>query len=138
MRCVGRADGNVVAPRPMQPIDLRKLKPLPPPAADEIEEEDDDIIEDSEDGSDDEHEGHEHDEEEDTEEESSSDESVDAAPDVEAGCVGDGAVALSEEQAIQVSDVTERLRHIESMVAQAREFGNPHIIMALESAHVRC
>ena len=29
----GRADGNVVQPRPMQPIDLRKLKPLPPPAA---------------------------------------------------------------------------------------------------------
>ena len=69
----GRADGNVVAPRPMQPIDLRKLKPLPPPAADEIEEEDDDIVEDAEDESEDEHEGHDHDEEEDSEEAPTSD-----------------------------------------------------------------
>jgi ribonuclease E len=69
----GRADGNVVAPRPMQPIDLRKLKPLPPPAADEIEEEDDDIVADAEDEPDDEHEGHDHDEEEDSEEASTSD-----------------------------------------------------------------
>ena len=30
----GRAEGNVIQPRPMQPIDLRKLKPLPPPAPD--------------------------------------------------------------------------------------------------------
>jgi ribonuclease E len=69
----GRADGNVVAPKPMQPIDLRRLKPLPPPAPDEIEEEDDDIVEDSEDESDDEHEGHDHEEDEESEEESSSD-----------------------------------------------------------------
>jgi len=69
----GRADGNVVAPRPMQPIDLRKLKPLPPPAADEIEEEDDDIVEDSDDDAEDDHEGHDHEEdEEDTEEEATS------------------------------------------------------------------
>lgn len=53
----GRADGNVIQPRPMQPIDLRKLKPLPPPAPDEIEEEEEDeIIHGSEDDTGDEHE----------------------------------------------------------------------------------
>ena len=67
----GRADGNVVEPRPMQPIDLRKLKPLPPPAPDEIEEDEEDVIEDSDDESEDEDEGH--DEDEDSEEESGSD-----------------------------------------------------------------
>ena len=68
----GRAEGNVIQPRPMQPIDLRKLKPLPPPAPDEIEEEDEEIIEDSDDESDD-HAGHDHDEDEDGDEEASSD-----------------------------------------------------------------
>ena len=67
----GRAEGNVIQPRPMQPIDLRKLKPLPPPAPDEIEEDDEEIIDD---GSDDEdHDGHSHDHDDDGEEESSSD-----------------------------------------------------------------
>jgi ribonuclease E len=72
----GRADGNVIQPRPMQPIDLRKLKPLPPPAPDEIEEEDEEIIEgsDEEDDEHDEHDhDHDHDDDEDSEEESSSD-----------------------------------------------------------------
>jgi ribonuclease E len=66
----GRAEGNVIQARPMQPIDLRKLKPLPPPAPDEIEEDDEEIIDDG--SSDDEdHDGHDHDD--DGEEESSSD-----------------------------------------------------------------
>ncbi len=70
----GRASGEPVSYKPMQPIDLRKLKPLPPPAPDEIEEEDEEIIEDSDDESGDDHEGHDHDEEgEDSEEESTSD-----------------------------------------------------------------
>jgi ribonuclease E len=74
----GRAEGNVVQPRPMQPIDLRRLKPLPAPAADEIEEEDEDIIEDSEDESEEEDgEGHDHEhdngEDEDGEDEVSAD-----------------------------------------------------------------
>ena len=69
----GRADGNVVQPRPMQPIDLRKLKPLPPPAPDEIEEEDEDIIEDSDEETEDDHEGHDHDEDEESEDETSAD-----------------------------------------------------------------
>jgi len=69
----GRADGNVVQPRPMQPIDLRKLKPLPPPAADEIEEEDEEIIDDGDDESDDDHEGHDHGDDEESEDEASSD-----------------------------------------------------------------
>ena len=70
----GRADGNVVQPKPMQPIDLRKLKPLPPPAADEIEDEDDDIVDYSDDESEDDQEGHDTEEdEEDSEEESTSD-----------------------------------------------------------------
>ncbi len=68
----GRAGGEAVSYKPMQPIDLRKLKPLPPPAPDEIEEEDDEIIEDSDDESDD-HSGHDHDDEDDGEEEASSD-----------------------------------------------------------------
>jgi ribonuclease E len=53
----GRAEGNVIQPRPMQPIDLRKLKPLPPPAPDEIEDDDEEIIDDRSDDED--HEGHE-------------------------------------------------------------------------------
>ena len=61
----GRADGSVVQPRPMVPIDLRKLKPLPPPAPDEIEEDDDEIIDDGEGDDEDDHEGHDHDHEED-------------------------------------------------------------------------
>ena len=70
----GRADGNVVQPKPMQPIDLRKLKPLPPPAPDEIEDEDDDIVDYSDDESEDDQEGHDTEEdEEDSEEESTSD-----------------------------------------------------------------
>ena len=70
----GRADGSVVQPKPMQPIDLRKLKPLPPPAADEIEDEDDDIVDYSDDESEDDQEGHDTEEdEEDSEEESTSD-----------------------------------------------------------------
>jgi ribonuclease E len=68
----GRADGNVIQPRPMQPIDLRKLKPLPPPAADEIEEDDEEIVDDGE-SDDDEHEGHDHDHDDDGEEEASAD-----------------------------------------------------------------
>ncbi len=69
----GRADGNVVAPKPMQPIDLRKLKPLPPPAADEIEEDDEDIVEDSDDESDDDQEVQDQEDDEDSEEEASAD-----------------------------------------------------------------
>ena len=46
-------------------------------------------------------------------EDSSLDESAQAERDVEAGCVGGDAVVLSEEQAIQVGDVTERLRQRE-------------------------
>ena len=61
-------------------------------------------------------------------------ESTEPEMNVDAGCAGGDAVVLSEEQAIQVGDVTERLRHIEGMVAQAREFGNPHIVMTLEQA----
>jgi len=73
----GRAEGNVIQPRPMQPVDLRKLKPLPPPAADEIEDDDDEIIDDGSDNEDD-HEGHDHtshdhDHEDDGEEEASAD-----------------------------------------------------------------
>jgi ribonuclease E len=68
----GRADGNVIQPRPMQPVDLRKLKPLPPPAADEIEEDDEEILEDGA-SDDDEHEGHDHDHEDDGEEEATAD-----------------------------------------------------------------
>ena len=50
----GRADGEAVPYKPIPPIDLRKLKPLPPPAPDEIEDEDEEIIEDdAEDGSED-------------------------------------------------------------------------------------
>jgi ribonuclease E len=70
----GRADGNVVQPKPMQPIDLRKLKPLPPPAPDEIEEDDEDIVDDSEDEAEADSEDHDHDDDdEESEEESSSD-----------------------------------------------------------------
>ncbi len=70
----GRADGNVIQPKPMVPIDLRKLKPLPPPAPDEIEEEDDEIIDDGEGDDEDDHEGHDHDHDEDeSEDEASSD-----------------------------------------------------------------
>jgi len=70
----GRADGNVIQPKPMTPIDLRKLKPLPPPAPDEIEEEDDEIIDDGEGDDEDDHEGHDHDHDEDeSEDEASSD-----------------------------------------------------------------
>jgi ribonuclease E len=43
----GRAGGEVVPYKPMQPIDLRKLKPLPPPGPDEIEEEEEEILDDS-------------------------------------------------------------------------------------------
>ncbi len=73
----GRAEGNVIQPRPMQPVDLRKLKPLPPPADDEIEDEDEEIIDDGSDDEDDheghDHAGHDHDHEEDGEEEASAD-----------------------------------------------------------------
>ncbi|MEQ1783794.1 MAG: Rne/Rng family ribonuclease, partial [Hyphomonadaceae bacterium] len=70
----GRADGNIIQPKPMVPIDLRKLKPLPPPAPDEIEEEDDEIIDDGEGDGEDDHEGHDHDHDEDeSEDEASSD-----------------------------------------------------------------
>jgi ribonuclease E len=73
----GRAEGNVIQPRPMQPIDLRKLKPLPPPAPDEIEDEDDEIIDDGSDDEDDheghDHVGHDHDHEDEGEEEASAD-----------------------------------------------------------------
>ena len=73
----GRAEGNVIQPRPMQPIDLRKLKPLPPPAPDEIEDEDDEIIDDGSDDEDDheghDHAGHDHDHEDEGEEEASAD-----------------------------------------------------------------
>ena len=48
----GRAGGEVVAHRPMQPIDLARLKPLPPPEADEMEDEDEEIIEDSDENDD--------------------------------------------------------------------------------------
>jgi len=68
----GRADGNVIQPKPMQPIDLRKLKPLPPPAADEIEEDEEEIVDDADGDDEDDHEGHDHDED-DGEEEASSD-----------------------------------------------------------------
>jgi ribonuclease E len=40
----GRADGESVPYKPMQPIDLRKLTPLPPPEPGEEEEEDEEII----------------------------------------------------------------------------------------------
>ncbi len=39
----GRAGGEAVPYKPMQPIDLSRLKPLPPPAPDEIEEEEEDV-----------------------------------------------------------------------------------------------
>ncbi len=60
----GRADGVVVEPKPMQPVDLRKLKPLPPPAPDEIEDEDDEITDELDSDDEDDGEGHDHDEEE--------------------------------------------------------------------------
>ena len=73
----GRAEGNVIQPRPMQPVDLRKLKPLPPPADDEIEDEDEEIIDDGSDDEDDheghDHAGHDHDHEDEDEEEASAD-----------------------------------------------------------------
>ncbi len=51
----GRAGGEVVPHRPLVPIDLRKLKPLPPPEPGEIEEEEDEeILDDSEDETEDE------------------------------------------------------------------------------------
>ena len=62
------------------------------------------------------------------------DETADAATDAEPGCAGGDAVVLSEEQAVQVGEVIERMSHIESTVAQAREFANPHIVMTLENA----
>ncbi|MDP3492668.1 MAG: ribonuclease E/G, partial [Hyphomonadaceae bacterium] len=72
----GRAGGEPVPYKPMQPIDLRKLKPLPPPAADEIEEEDEEIIEDTDEESDD-HAGHDHDDEDESEEEVSAEDDED-------------------------------------------------------------
>ena len=66
----GRAEGNVIQARPMQPIDLRKLKPLPPPAPDEIEEEDEEIIDDGS-SDDDDHDGHDHDHDDDGDEDES-------------------------------------------------------------------
>jgi ribonuclease E len=68
----GRAGGEPVSYKPVQPIDLRKLKPLPPPAPDEIEEEDDEIVDDGDEDEDD-HEGHDHGDDEDGDEEASSD-----------------------------------------------------------------
>ena len=41
---------------------------------------------------------------------------------------------LTEPQAIQVVEVAERLRQVESMLAQAKEIGNPHIIITFEQA----
>ncbi len=66
----GRAGGEPVPYKPIPPIDLRKLKPLPPPAADEIEEEDEEeIVEDSDEESDeDDHESHDRADDEDADE----------------------------------------------------------------------
>jgi ribonuclease E len=75
----GRADGEVVPSRPLQPIDLRKLKPLPPPAADEIEEEDEDIVDDSENDDEEDDESHDDDGEEDTSADADDDEDEDDA-----------------------------------------------------------
>ena len=50
----GRADGEAVPYKPMQPIDLRKLKPLPPPEPGEEEEEVEEEISDEADASDEE------------------------------------------------------------------------------------
>ena len=81
----GRADGNVIQPKPMTPIDLRKLKPLPPPAPDEIEEEDDEIIDDGEGDEEDDHEGHDHDHDHDHDEEDGEEASSDAEEDEDEG-----------------------------------------------------
>ena len=66
----GRADGEAVPYKPMQPIDLRKLKPLPPPEPGEEEEEEEEILDTSEDEQEDDqeddhqdHQHHHHDEE---------------------------------------------------------------------------
>lgn len=61
----GRAEGNVIQPKPMQPVDLRKLKPLPPPAEDEIEDDEEEIT--ADDDSDEE----DHDDEDEADDESS-------------------------------------------------------------------
>ncbi|MEZ6028219.1 MAG: Rne/Rng family ribonuclease [Hyphomonadaceae bacterium] len=63
----GRAEGNVIQPKPMQPVDLRKLKPLPPPAEDEIEDDEEEIT--ADDDSDEE----DHDDEDEADDESSAD-----------------------------------------------------------------
>jgi ribonuclease E len=81
----GRADGNVVQPKPMQPIDLRKLKPLPPPAPDEIEEDDEDILDDTEDETEDDVEDHDHDEDDEEAEEEASSEAEDEDGDRDRG-----------------------------------------------------
>ena len=53
----GRADGEAVPYKPMQPIDLRKLKPLPPPEPGEEEEElEEEISDDAEEAEEDEEE----------------------------------------------------------------------------------
>jgi ribonuclease E len=44
----GRADGESVPYKPMQPIDLKKLKPLPPPEPGEEEEEEAEVVDASE------------------------------------------------------------------------------------------
>ena len=41
---------------------------------------------------------------------------------------------LSEQQQLEVGDITERLRHVDDMLALAHGFGNPHVVMTLEQA----
>ena len=69
-------------------------------------------------------------------EDPSLDGSDESESDIEASRAGGEALVLSEEQAVAVGEVTERLRRIDGMVAQARAFGNPHIIMTLEQARL--
>jgi hypothetical protein len=48
--------------------------------------------------------------------------------------IGSTSTALSQQQALVVGEVTERIRQVEDMIVQAHAFGNPHIVQTLEKA----
>ena len=41
---------------------------------------------------------------------------------------------LSEQQQLELGDIAEGLRRVDDMLALARGFGNPHVVMTLEQA----
>jgi hypothetical protein len=41
---------------------------------------------------------------------------------------------MTDDQLVQVGDISERLRKVEDVLAGARELGNPHVVMTLEQA----